>query len=256
MAFNAQELSNWMGRQLRGSGGEKIGKIDDIYIDDRSGEPEWLAVTTGLFGTRRSFVPIADARFEDEAVVVPYGKDMVKDAPNAEHDGHLSPEEEAQLYRHYGIEYATAGLETGMDTGPSAETEMPSAAERGTDDAMTRSEEELEIDTVSQPAGRARLRKWVETERVSERVPLSHEEVRVEREPITEANIDEAMSGPEISEAEHTEVLHEEQAVTNKQAVPKERVRLEKSTVTETEDVEEEVRKERIAVEGDTEGTT
>jgi len=249
MAPTTQELSNWMGMQLDGSGGEKIGKIDDIYVDDVSGRPEWMAVTTGWFGTRRSFVPLAEARIEGDHVVVPYDKGMVKDAPNAEHDGHLSPEEEAQLYRHYGIRFTEA------PTAAQVDTDEPGRAAAGTgrDDAMTRSEEELDIERTSGPVGQARLRKWVDTEHVEQTVPLTHDEVRVEREPITEGNVDQAMSGPEISEGEHTEVLHEEHAVTNKRVVPKERVRLEKEQVTDEEQVEADLRKERIDVKGDAE---
>jgi uncharacterized protein (TIGR02271 family) len=248
MSPKTEELSNWMGRQVNGRDGNKIGKIDDIYLDDRTGEPEWLAITTGLFGTRRSFVPLADARMEGDDVMVPYDKDMVKDAPNAEHDGHLSPEEEERLYHHYGVRSADTGRTT--DKGRTADKG------RSTDDAMTRSEEELKVGKTSQETGKARLRKWVETENVTRTVPVSREEVRVEREPVTEGNVDEAMSGPEISEGEHTEVLHEEHAVTNKEVVPKERVRLDKETVTDEEQVSEEVRKERVAVEGDAKDST
>ena len=116
---------------------------------------------------------------------------------------------------------------------------------------MTRSEEELRIDKSTQEVGKARLRKWIETEQVSTTVPVSREQVRVEREPITQGNVDEAMSGPELSEDEHEVTLHEEKVVADKQVVPKERVRLEKEQVTEEESVTGEVRKERIEVEGD-----
>ena len=91
---------------------------------------------------------------------------------------------------------------------------------------MTVSEEELRVGKIAREAGRARLRKWVETERVSQSVPVAHEEVRVEREPITKANVDQATSGPEITEGVHEVPLMEEQAVAAKQTVPKERVRL------------------------------
>ena len=114
---------------------------------------------------------------------------------------------------------------------------------------MTRSEEELRVGKTSREAGRARLRKWVETERVAQTVPVAHEEVRVEREPITEANIDEATAGPEITEGVHEVPLMEEEAVAAKQTVPKERVRLEKDTVTEEAEVGADLRKERVEAE-------
>jgi uncharacterized protein (TIGR02271 family) len=120
-----------------------------------------------------------------------------------------------------------------------------------TDDAMTRSEEELRVGTMRRERGRARLRKYVVTEEVQTTVPVQREEVRIEREPITDANIDQAMAGPEISEEEHEVVLHEEEPVVEKRTVPKERVRMDKDVRTEEAEVSEQVRKERIEAEGD-----
>jgi uncharacterized protein (TIGR02271 family) len=125
-----------------------------------------------------------------------------------------------------------------------------------TDNAMTRSEEQLNVGTEKVQAGRARLRKYVVTEQQTVNVPVSREEVRVEREPITDANRGEALSGPDISEEEHEVVLSEERPVVSKEAVPVERVRLDKETVTDQESVTEEVRKEEIDVDGGTETTT
>src|ERR687897_727381 len=120
-----------------------------------------------------------------------------------------------------------------------------------TDDAMTRSEEELRVGKVDQERGRARLRKYVVTEEVQQTVPVRREEVRVEREPITDGNVDDALDGPAISEEEHEVVLHEEQPVVEKRTVPKERVRMDKQSVTDEAQVSEEVRKERIEADGD-----
>jgi uncharacterized protein (TIGR02271 family) len=115
-----------------------------------------------------------------------------------------------------------------------------------TDDAMTRSEGRLRVGTERVETGRARLRKYVVTENVTQTVPVSHEEVRVEREPITDANATAAMDGPAISEEEHEVVLHEERPVVAKETVPVERVRLDTDTVTDQETVSDEVRKEQI----------
>jgi uncharacterized protein (TIGR02271 family) len=120
-----------------------------------------------------------------------------------------------------------------------------------TDDAMTRSEEELRVGTTRRETGTARLRKYVVTENVTETVPVQREEVRIEREPITDANADDAMDGPSISEEEHEVVLHAEEPVVEKRAVPKERVRLDKDTVKEEQTVSDEVRQERIDVDGE-----
>src|SRR3712207_4144713 len=119
-----------------------------------------------------------------------------------------------------------------------------------TDNAMTLSEERLNVGTQQSEAGRARLRKYVVTENVTETVPVSREEVRLEREPITDANIGNAMDGPAISEEEHEVVLHAETPVVEKEAVPVERVRLDKATVTEQAQVSEDLRKEEIDVDG------
>ncbi|WP_229069048.1 DUF2382 domain-containing protein [Actinoplanes sp. DH11] len=114
------------------------------------------------------------------------------------------------------------------------------------DDAMTRSEERLNVGTEAEEVGRARLRKYVVTEQEQVDVPVSREEVRLEREPITEANRRAAFSGPAISESEHEVTLHAERPVVDREAVPVERVRLGTETVTEQETVSGEVRKERI----------
>ena len=240
-------VRTWQGRTMVDRDGDRIGTIDAIYLDDQTGQPEWALVNTGLFGTKSSFVPLAQATQTDQDVRVPYDKQLVKDAPRIDPDGHLSEAEERQLWRHYGLDYdrttrrrATGRGAVGRDTsGPT------------TDDAMTRSEEELRVGTTERERGRARLRKYVTTQEQQVTVPVSREEVRVEREPITDANLDAATSGPAISEEEHEVTLREEEVVVDKRAVPKERVRLDKDTVTEERQVAEEVRKEQIEVDGD-----
>jgi uncharacterized protein (TIGR02271 family) len=224
-------VAEWRGSTAVDSDGQKIGTIEEIYMDADTGRPEWLAVKTGMFGSKVSFVPIAEASASNGDVRVPYDKQQVKDAPNAEADGELSQQEEASLYRHYGLPEGDGLRDT---SGPTS------------DDAMTRSEEELRVGKSSRETGRARLRKYVVTEQVQQTVPVQREEVRVEREPITDANVGDATGGPAISEEEHEVTLHEEQIVTDKRAVPKERVRLDKDTVTEEQTVSEQVRKEQI----------
>ena len=116
---------------------------------------------------------------------------------------------------------------------------------------MTRSEEELRVGKADRERGCARLRKYVVTEEVQQTIPVRREEVRVEREPITDGNVDAALDGPEISEEEHEVVLHEEEPVVEKRTVLKERVRMEKDAVRDDAQVSEEVRKEQIEAEGD-----
>jgi uncharacterized protein (TIGR02271 family) len=261
-----QDITSWQGLKLVGSDGEKLGTIDEIYIDDETRQPEWIAVKTGLFGSKVSFVPITDAHRQGDDVAVPFSKGDVKDAPNADADGALSQEEEEALYRHYGYEYSEARSDSGLPAGDRATTgdsggRFSTDRDRDavghdtsgptTDDAMTRSEEELRVDTARRESGRARLRKYVVTEEQSVDVPVQREEVRIEREPITDANRGAALDGPEISEEEHEVVLHEDVPVVDKQVVPKERVRLDTETVTDDAQVTEQVRKERIDAGGD-----
>jgi uncharacterized protein (TIGR02271 family) len=242
------EIRGWNGRDLIDRDGDKVGSIGDIYLDEQTGRPEWIAVNTGLFGSKVSFVPTAEARAEGDDVRVPYEKSHIKDSPNAEADGHLSEDEEARLYRHYGVAYDDETVAT-TDRDRGTVGEDVSGPE--TDNAMTRSEEELDVGVRRRESGRVRLRKYVVTEEVQTTVPVQREEVRIEREPITDANRGEALDGPEISEEEHEVTLHAEEPVVEKRTVPKERVRLDRETVTEEAQVDEELRKERIETEGD-----
>jgi uncharacterized protein (TIGR02271 family) len=248
----------WQGRTIVGSDGDKIGKISEIYEDPQTGEPEWATVASGLFGSKSNFVPLAGASPDGEDVRAQVTKDQVKDAPGVEADGELSEQEERRLFEHYGVPYTTEGSTTAQGTpagqGAPADGRRESVGRDTsgpeTDDAMTRSEEELRVGTTQREAGRARLRKHVVTEMVTKTVPVQHEEVRIEREPITDANRDQAMSGADISEEEHEVVLHEEEPVVEKRVVPKERVSLGKETVSEEREVSEEVRKEQVETDG------
>jgi len=294
--IGTETISRVIGQDVYDEAGEKIGSASEVYLDDETGQPEWVTVRTGLFGTKESFVPIRNADLTNDGVRVPVSKSQVKDAPKIDTDGHLSPQEEQELYRYYGMggdfgttttdttttDTMTTGTEsttgmattgmttTGRDTAGMATTGRDSAGMTTdttaglddrpavghdtsgptTDNAMTRSEERLDVGTRQTEAGRARLRKYVVTENVTETVPVTREEVRVEREPITDANVGNAMDGPAISEEEHEVVLHAEEPVVAKEAVPVERVRLDKETVTEQATVTEGLRKEEIEVDG------
>jgi uncharacterized protein (TIGR02271 family) len=261
-----EDIQTWRGMTAIDAEDNKVGKIDEVYLDRNSGEPEWITVNTGLFGTKTSFVPISGAEPADDQVRLAYTKDQIKDAPSVDADGELSRDQERVLYDHYGRgdygdwDGTTDRSETlfdrddsGRDGRSSRDDEISGHDTSGpdTDKAMTRSEEELHVGTERREAGRGRLRKYVVTEEVTKTVPVQREELRIEREPITDANRDDALDGPAISEEEHEVVLHEEVPVVEKQTVPQERVRLEKDTHTDEETVTEEVRKERIETDGD-----
>jgi uncharacterized protein (TIGR02271 family) len=230
-----------------------------------------VTVKTGLFGTSQSFVPVEGSHTQGDDLVVPYSKEHVKDAPRVDVDGHLTPEEEDRLYTYYERGARTYSDTTRGDVDLQGDSDLnagtPHAGTAGyasdrdtvgrdtsgptTDDAMTRSEERLHVGTEREAAGRARLRKYVTTENVTKTVPVQREEVRLEREPITDANRGQALSGPDISEEEHEVILHEERPVVEKETVPVERVRLDKDVVQENVTVNEEVRKEHIEADGD-----
>ena len=274
-----------LGGTVVGSDGSELGKIGQVFLDDRTGEPEWLTVNTGLFGTRESFVPLAEASVEDDTVRVPYSKQQVQDAPNVDADlGHLDAEEEVALYRHYGLRYAEDQSEQSEQSDQSEQSEQPEQPEQseqsrhGTpapraDDAMTRSEERLHTGVERVVGRKARLRKWVETEVIQVPVTVRREKARLETVPVTEseaAGQDVVLPGSASSDGtrpgaprgtgadrdlvagdQPEVVLWEERPVITTETVPVERVRLVTETVQEEATVAEQLRKEQVTLEED-----
>lgn len=263
--------------------GEKIGSVEQAYLDNETGRAEWVTVKTGMFGMKESFVPLAGARRDENGLQIPHAKELVKDAPRMDADEHLDVAQEQELYDHYGLTRPSgrsgspgmspaagrtskedmagrdgmsdggradamgttgttgqAPAAGGMDT--SKEATAP-AAGRGEED-MVRSEERLRVGTEEHESGRARLRKIVVTENVTTTVPVTHEEVRVVREPIKPG--DRTIGRAPMGNAETEVILHAEEAVVRKEAVPVERVHLETEKVTEQKEVSADVRKEQV----------
>jgi uncharacterized protein (TIGR02271 family) len=248
---NVSNPSALTGAPVRGSDGEKLGKIDAIYLDNATDAPEWAAVKSGLFGSHVSLVPLAQADWDGETLTVPFDKQALTAAPHHDPDVAISAADEDALYRHYGL---SAGLSPTADAQADERRDLTGApgvqgsdtSGPTTDTAMTRSEEQLRVGTQTHEAGRARLRKHVVTEHQQVTVPVSHEEITLEREPITNANRGDAYDGPTISEEEHEVTLHAERPVVTAEAVAVERVKLGTQTVTEQETVSGQVRKEQI----------
>lgn len=252
--INDQSINRLIGADVVDSSGDKIGSVGQFYVDPQTGRPNWATVKTGFFGMSESFVPLDDADDASGDLRVPYTKDVVKDAPRVDPDGELSDAEVERLYAYYqGPGSTNAGASGGdfVGSGERGDTEGYDTSGPTTDDAMTRSEEQLRVGTEKVETGRARLRKYVVTEHETVTVPVSREEVRLEREPIDGSNVDDALRGSDISEEEHEVVLSEERPVIQKETVPVERVRLGTETVTDTEQVQADVRKEEIELEGD-----
>ena len=235
--MTTQNVTEWRGQTLLDNDGEKIGTIEEIYLDTDTDRPEWALVKMGLLGGKSTFVPLQQADPRGDGIQVPFEKGHVKDAPNIEPDGELSRSEERRLYEHYGLGYGDT--QSGSADGDRDEPVGRDTSGPTTDDAMTRSEEELSVGTAQRETGRARLRKYVVTE-----------EVRVEREPVTDSTVGDATEGPAISEEEHEVTLHAEEPVVEKRTVPKERVSLEKDTVQDERQVSDTIAKEQIEVEG------
>ena len=220
-------------QELRGGpvydvSGDQIGKVEEVFADVDTQRPEWIGLGTGFFGTKRVLVPVDGSQLQGDGIVVPYEKDHVKGSPDID-DDHVSPETEQELYAYYGIGAPAAGAPSG-----------------DSDDAVTRHEEELAVGTQQVERGRVRLHKWVETEPVAMDVELKQETARVTRQPV-----DEPVADAEIGEEAVDVPLRGERAVVQKQTVAKERVGVETDVRTEHQTVEDELRKERVDVDGD-----
>ena len=242
-----EQIYSLCGRELVDRDGDKVGSIGAVW-SDAGGSPSWASVRTGLFGINESLVPLDHADLRADQVVVPFEKAVIKEAPNvdAADDEPLSEDEVDRLYQHYNLSWDDSYRTPRADTGAAGTGHVAGIDRTASDDAMTRSEERLHVGTEREQVGRARLRKYVVTEHQQVTVPVTHEEVRLEREPITEANRGSAYSGPAITESEHEVTLHAERPVVTTETVPVERVRLGKETVTEQQTVGAAVRKERI----------
>ena len=242
-------LSQAHGQTVYSSDGEKIGSVEEIFYDEETNQPEWVSVGTGFLGRKTVLVPVQGATLRDDGLYAPASKEQVEGAPDVDvTGGEISQESEQGLYSHYGLAYSERRSETGLPEGAPGYTEArqgrAGAVER--EGEVTRTEEELRVGKRETEAGRARLRKWVETEPVQEDVTLRREQARVTREPV-----DQPVSGAEIGEQEVEVPLRKEEPVVQKETVAKERIGLEKDVDTERETVADEVRKERVDVEGD-----
>ena len=261
--------------------GDKIGKVDDLFVDEND-QPEYLGVKMGLLGTRSTLIPwqMVEVREEESTLIVSADDGHVKDGPTFDDDQDITPDFENEVYSYYGLQqtgstedrgtYADYSSETtGEPAGPgmamgdteSGSFEAHDPAEEGVgrdDDAsdlededelrVQRSEEELVAGTREREAGAMRVRKRIRTDREHIEVPTRHEEVSVERVPL-EGEASEA----HIGEDEVVVPVTEEEVVVDKRAVAKEEVRIRKDVVEDTEVVEEDVRREEVEVEDDTE---
>ena len=242
--------SDWPGREIATSDGTRYGRLDDLFVGQESGEPEYGIVTVprpGGTGTKRVAVPMHSATVRDDVIVLPLEPERVKAAPEVQGVvDHVPPEAGRQVLEFFGLA-GDPPTEPTPPTEPAPPTEpMPPV----TPEAETvLSEERLEVDVEAHPAERVRVRKQIVTEEVTLTVTLRREELLIERETIPR----DGLSAPEDSAFDTTDdiviVLHAEEPVIGRRVVPAERVRLRKDLVVEQTTVTDEVRKERADVE-------
>lgn len=250
--------------------GDKIGSVGQVYLDDVTNEPTFVTVKTGLFGARETFVPLQQAQTTADGITVPFEKSFVKDAPNVDADGSLTPEEEQRIYEYYSMEYSATDRD-GDVRRDDVRTDAGAAGVAGTAgvagvadrrdeavvdgdrrdvtdaDSVVVKDEHLNVGTERRASGRVRLRKQAYTTTETVEVPVTREEVVVERESV-DPNSAEARTAGRDGDVEVT--TYEETPVVNK-TVDAEKVSLGKRQVQDTETVTEEVRHEDVKVDGD-----
>lgn len=268
--------------------GEKLGSVKEVYLNDHTGQPDFVEVGHGLFGMSSSLVPLRGHRLDGENLRLAFSKDRIKDAPNIDDDAHLSENDQDTIYRHYEID-TTENVEsydahhtdntdaTGrhvaggyahtrdedlhdnqfqtpdarIDGAPDSAVAADAADDR---ESLIRSEERLNVDKERVTTGDARLRKYVVHDTETVDVPVEREEVRVERTPVDPTDT-RAGRGEALGEDEASVTLHEEHVNVTKDSVPVEEVRLDKKTVRDTETISEDVAHEEIDVDGNTRNT-
>ena len=254
-------IDDVQGGTVYDSTGDKVGKVSSVYLDDSTGQPAFATVSTGLLGTRESFVPLRGATVRGDEIHVPYSKDMIKDAPSIDADAHVSEAEEAELFRYYDDQGSSSG-----DWGSESADRDRSSADamgagttgtHGTDgvdsdhETMVRREEQLNVGTERVESGRLRIRKHVVTEHETVTVPVEREEVEIVREPVSGTST--GRTG-DLGDDEIEVTLSEERPVVDKQVVDAERIGVDRRTVADTETVQADVAREEIDIdrEGDT----
>jgi uncharacterized protein (TIGR02271 family) len=270
------------GYEVYDQSGSKIGKVDDLFVDE-SDQPEYVGVKTGFLGTSSTLIPweaVSSTDDEGRAITVATDKETAKNGPTFDDDREITPEFESEVYSHYGLSRSSGSESSGSygsyysdDTdagtvGPGmsmGDTESGEFREHAlTDEGINqsrgddlededelrvqRTEEELRAGTREREAGSVSVRKRVRTDRERLEVPTRHEEVSVERVPVSEGTASEA----QIGEDEVRVPVTEEEVVVEKRPVAKEEVRIRKDVVEDTEVIEEDVRREEIDVDDQT----
>ncbi|HEU4847595.1 MAG TPA: DUF2382 domain-containing protein, partial [Rubrobacteraceae bacterium] len=273
------------GYEVYDPSGEKIGKVDDLFVDEND-QPEYIGVKMGFLGTSSTLIPVGIATIDSDRgfIEVSQPQSTVKDGPAFDDDREVTPEYEEQVRSYYGLEgtqtsekqggygahYGDSQGEHPGEVGPGmmmGDTESGEFRGHGREQEglrqpgsdlededelrVQRTEEELRAGTRERDAGALNVRKRVVTERERMEVPTRREEVTVDRVPV-EGEATEA----EIGDDEVRVPVIEEEVVVEKRPVAKEEIRIRKDVVEDTEVVEEDVRREEVEIDDQTTGRT
>jgi hypothetical protein len=147
-AIDPATLDRWRTLSIVDRDGHTVGSVSEFYLDRETRYPTWALVNVGLFGGRQIFVPMLQATEISDGLQVPYEKGHIKDAPRIDLHGELTPDEEATLFAHYGVEYQPAPAEPGT-----AEPEAAGEAGPGDDQGQTPATDELAWPASPPPPG-------------------------------------------------------------------------------------------------------
>lgn len=274
------------GEPLLDVAGERVGRIDTVYVDPQTDAPQWAVVSTGIFGARRAVVPLEEARQVIGGVQVPYQRAAIRDAPRGADEDELSVELEHRLRSHYTVARASvpaleAPVAQHLDPAPAPPPQAPqpspatpSIAAPGTawtaavpvvgrqpvPDApppgpiaaepapaeATLHAEQLLVGTATRASELIRVSKRIVTEEVTRTVRLRHEVLRVEREPLDPTGGAVESAPADLAEEEWELCLMREEPVVSKRLVPVERVRIGRASVTTTASIGETLEREHV----------
>lgn len=266
MNRGTQSPDQLFGREVTDSNGNKIGKVDGVWVDDATNDLEFIGVKIGMLMGKTHIIPVTQGQTGSGTISVPYDESKIKDAPSFGADDELSPDDEDGIYSYYGVDrsigQSPTGLPAGEQTGgyTTTDTDTRDYQTTGTDTrdydtsgtgerGMKLSEEQLQVGKRQVESGRVRLRKVVRTEHQEVPVELRREEVTIERVSASGA----AVPGDAFREEEIDVPVMREEAVVDKQAHVTGEVQLNKTTETETQTVGGDVRSEDVEVDDDTE---
>lgn len=273
---NIQDLLNATAFDAQG---EKLGKINNLFVDDKTGQPTFIEVNHGLFGMSSSLVPLRGHRLNGDELKLAFDKDLIKDAPDIDFENQLTAADQDTIYEHYHLTdvqdvetyvtdrpaaddsnlagFAGAAGAGAAGAGAAAGTTEKDVIDRderevrepvaGQSNDIILEKEKLNVGTERVASGEARLRKYQVEETETVEVPVTREEVRIERTPISP---EEAKNYVGSDATEATVTLHEDKVNVNKESVPVERVSLGTEQIQETRTVTDTVKHDEIDTKG------